>query len=148
MGFPCSSVAKDSACNAGDLGSIPGSGGSPGEEKWQPTPIFLPGKSQGQRSLVGPSLWSSPINIGSCCCCCFSRFTHVRVSLLPLWTAAGQAPLSVEFSKQEYQGGLPLPAPRDLSDPGIKPMSSVLQLDSLSLSHQGGPYRLLVLHKG
>ena len=30
-GFPCSSVGKQSACNAGDLGSIPGSGRSPGE---------------------------------------------------------------------------------------------------------------------
>ena len=29
-GFPCSSVGKESACNAGDLGSIPGSGRSPG----------------------------------------------------------------------------------------------------------------------
>ena len=29
--FPCSSVGKESACNAGDLGSIPGSGRSPGE---------------------------------------------------------------------------------------------------------------------
>ena len=31
MGFPHSSVSKESACNAGDLGSIPGSGRSPGE---------------------------------------------------------------------------------------------------------------------
>ena len=31
MGFPNSSVGKESACNAGDLGSIPGSGRSPGE---------------------------------------------------------------------------------------------------------------------
>ena len=31
MGFPHSSVGKESACNAGDLGSIPGSGRSPGE---------------------------------------------------------------------------------------------------------------------
>ena len=30
--FPCSSVGKESACNAGDLGSIPGLGRSPGEE--------------------------------------------------------------------------------------------------------------------
>ena len=30
-GFPCSSVGKESACNAGDLGSIPESGISPGE---------------------------------------------------------------------------------------------------------------------
>ena len=31
MGFPCSSVGKEPTCNAGDLGSIPGSGRSPGE---------------------------------------------------------------------------------------------------------------------
>ena len=28
-----------------------------GKRKWQPTPVFLPGKSQGQRSLVGCCLW-------------------------------------------------------------------------------------------
>ena len=31
---------------AGDVGSIPGSGRSPGESKWQFTPVFLPGESQ------------------------------------------------------------------------------------------------------
>ena len=31
-GFPCGSEGKEAACNAGDLGSIPGSGRSPGEE--------------------------------------------------------------------------------------------------------------------
>ena len=32
LGFPCSSAGKESACNAGDLGSIPGLGRSPGKE--------------------------------------------------------------------------------------------------------------------
>ena len=32
MGFPCGSAGKESACNVGDLGSIPGLGRSPGEE--------------------------------------------------------------------------------------------------------------------
>ena len=36
---------KESACPAGDLGLILGSGRSPGERKWQPTSVFLPGKS-------------------------------------------------------------------------------------------------------
>jgi len=36
MGFPCSSVSKESVCNAGDPGSIPGSGRSPGEENGNP----------------------------------------------------------------------------------------------------------------
>ena len=31
MGFPCSSAGKESTCNAGDTGSIPGSGRPPGE---------------------------------------------------------------------------------------------------------------------
>ena len=39
MGFPHSSVGKESACNAGDLGSIPGLGRSPGEEKGYPLNI-------------------------------------------------------------------------------------------------------------
>ena len=37
----------------GDLCSIPGSGRSPGEGNGKPTPVFLPGKSHGWRSLVG-----------------------------------------------------------------------------------------------
>ena len=36
MGFPQSSVGKESACNVGDLGSIPGLGRSPGEGKGYP----------------------------------------------------------------------------------------------------------------
>ena len=35
-GFPCSSAGKNSACNGGDLGSIPGLGRSPGEGKGYP----------------------------------------------------------------------------------------------------------------
>ena len=36
MGFPSGSAGKDSACNVGDLGSIPGLGRSPGEGKGYP----------------------------------------------------------------------------------------------------------------
>ena len=36
MGFPCGSAGKESACNAGDLGSIPGLGRSPEEGKGYP----------------------------------------------------------------------------------------------------------------
>ena len=45
-GFPGGSDGKESAWNAGDLGSIPGLGRSPGRRKWQPTPVSLPGKSR------------------------------------------------------------------------------------------------------
>ena len=47
-------------------------------------------------------------------------------SVIP-WTVAHQAPLSVEFSRQEYWSGLPFPSPGDLPNPGIKPGSPSLQ---------------------
>ena len=54
-GFSGGSDGKESACDAGDLGLIPGSGRSPWRRAWQPTPVFLPGESHGPRSLVGYS---------------------------------------------------------------------------------------------
>ena len=50
-GFPGGSDGKESACNAGDLGSTPGLGRSPGEGHG--TSVFLPGEFHGQGSLVG-----------------------------------------------------------------------------------------------
>ena len=41
------------------------------------------------------------------------------------WPIACQAPLSIEFPRQEYWHRLPLPTPRDLPDPGIKPAALV-----------------------
>ena len=41
-------------------------------------------------------------------------------------TRARQAPLSMEFLRQEYWSGLPFPSPGDLSNPGIKPGSPAL----------------------
>ena len=40
---------------------------------------------------------------------------------MTLWTETCQAPLSMEFSRQEYWSGLPCPSPGDLPDPGIEP---------------------------
>ena len=47
------------------------------------------------------------------------------------WTVVHQAPLSMEFSRQEYWSGEPFPSPGDLPDPGIEPRSPALQADSL-----------------
>ena len=55
--FPGGSDGKESACNAGDRGSIPGVRKFLWRRKWQSTPVFLPGKSHGGRSLVGCSPW-------------------------------------------------------------------------------------------
>ena len=72
----------------------------------------------------------------------FSRsiyfFSCVRL-FLTLWTVARQAFLSMEFSRQEYWSGSPVPFPGDLSDSGIEPRSPALQADSLPLIHQGSP---------
>ena len=55
--FPGGSDGKASVYSAGDLGSIPGVGKTPWRRKWQSTPVLLPGKSHGQRSVVGYSPW-------------------------------------------------------------------------------------------
>ena len=47
-------MVKNVPANAGDVGSIPVFGRW--RRKWQPTPVFLPGKSHGQKSLAGYSL--------------------------------------------------------------------------------------------
>ena len=61
-----------------------------------------------------------------------------RVRLfVTLWTVAHQAPLSMEFSRQEYWSGLPFPSPGDLPDPGIEPRSSAFQADALTSEPPG-----------
>ena len=55
MGFPSGSDSGESACDAGDLGSIPW------RREWLPSPVFLPREFHGQRSLVGYSPWGRRI---------------------------------------------------------------------------------------
>ena len=54
--IPCGSDGKESACSAGDLGSTPGSGRSPGKRNGYHS-VFLPGKSCELRRLAGYSPW-------------------------------------------------------------------------------------------
>ena len=56
-GFCGGSDRKEPACNAGDLGSVPGLGRFPWRREWQPTPVFLPGEFHRPKSLVGYSPW-------------------------------------------------------------------------------------------
>ena len=55
------------------------------------------------------------------------------------WTTAHQAPLPVEFSRQEYRSGLPFPSPGDLPGLGIEPGSPALEADSLPSELPGKP---------
>ena len=59
-GLPWWLCSKESTCNAGDagdLGVIPWVGKIPWRRKWQPTSVFLPGKSHGERGQVDRSPW-------------------------------------------------------------------------------------------
>ena len=67
-------------------------------------------------------------------------FGHLIMSdSVTAWTIAHQALLSIGFSRQEFWNGLPFPSPGDLHDPGTEHVSPALQVNSLSLNHQGSP---------
>ena len=53
------------------------------------------------------------------------------------WAVACQAPLSMEFFRQEYWSGLTFPSPGDLPDPGVEPRSPELQADPLQSEPPG-----------
>ena len=57
--------------------------------------------------------------------CVLSHFSRVSLFVTP-WNVACQAPLSREFSRQEYWSGLPCLPPRDFPDPGNEPRSPAL----------------------
>ena len=92
--------------------------------KWQPTPVFLPGESQGLGSMVGCPLWglteSDMTHMRACCM--LSHFSCVWL-FASLWTEHCQAPLSMGFSGQESWSGLAFPPPGHLPDPEFKPVS-------------------------
>ena len=62
--------------------------------------------------------------------CLLSSFSHAQLFAI-LLTMAGQAPLSMGFSRQEYWSGLPCPPSGNLPNPGIQPGSPALQAGSL-----------------
>ena len=62
------------------------------------------------------------MNVATVRACVLSHFSHVRLCAT-LWTAACQAPLSMEFSREEYWTGLPCPPPGHLPDLGMEPTS-------------------------
>ena len=71
--------------------------------------------------------------------CVYAKSLQSVLFFVTLWTIAGQDPLSMRFSRQEYWSGLPFPSPGDLLDPGIEPGSPTLQGDSLPSKPSGKP---------
>ena len=68
-------------------------------------------------------------------CIVTRALSHVKLFATP-WAVLCQAPLSMEFSKQEHGSGLPFPPPGDLPN---------LEADSLPLSHLGSPVQYKIL---
>ena len=131
--------------------------------KWQPTPMFFPGESQGRGSLVGCHQWGRTesdmteatqqqqqqqqqtvlislivfkYSQSMTMVTIFILLDHTKYSFHSTWAkslqscptlcnpkgrGAYQAPLSMEFSRQEYWSELPCPPPGNPPDPGVKP---------------------------
>ena len=75
------------------------------------------------------------------CMCNLSHFSHVLLIVI-LWNVIYQTPLSIGFTRKEYWSGLPWPPPKDLPDPGIKPLSPAApawKVDFLTTEWPGKP---------
>ena len=104
-GLPCSSNGKESACNTGDPGSIPGSGRSSVEGNGNPL------QNSCLESPMDRGAWRATIH-GIAKSQTGLRDLTCRVRLLATpWTTAYQAPPSMGFSRQEYWSGVLLPSP-------------------------------------
>ena len=82
-----------------------------------------------------------------------SSFSRVQLCVTP-WTVAGQAPLSMGLSRQEYWSGLPFPSPEDLPDSEIEltsPISPALAggffTTSTTREAQSGALRICISNK-
>ena len=71
------------------------------------------------------------------CCCLIAKLCPTL--LRPHGLKPARLFYPWDFPRQDYWSGVPLPSPRDLPDPGIKPVSPELQADSLPLSRKGSP---------
>ena len=130
ISFPGGSDGKESARNAGDLSSIPGSGRSPGERNGYAFQYSGLDNSMDRRAWQATVHGVTTVHNWVTFTLTFHFIIKLLIFVTP-WTVVHQAPLSMEFSRQEYWSGLPFPSPRGLPDPGIEPGCPALQADSL-----------------
>ena len=86
------------------------------------------------RSIPGSKAWSYRLHS-------VSLDTQLCPTLATTWTVDRQAPLSIGFSRKEYWSGLPFPSPEDFPNPGTKPGSPALQVDSLPIEPEESPHK-------
>ena len=79
---------------------------------------------------IGFSIHTLCVCVSVCVCVCVCARAPAQAQTLScvrlfatLCTVAPQAPLSMEFSREEYWSGFPFPTLENLPDPGIEPMS-------------------------
>ena len=123
MGFPGGSDGKESTCNAGDLGSIPGLERSLGGGHGNPLQYSCLENSHGPRTLAGYSPWD-----------------HKESDTTERLSTHTQGNKWSLFSRQEHWSGLPFPSPMH----EVKSDSEVAQsCPTLSDPHELQPTRLL-----
>ena len=83
-----------------------------------------------------------------CVCVCVFMLTQLWPIPCDLMDCSLQAPLSMEYSRQEYQSGLPFHTPKDLPDPRIEPKSlaspAVAKKKFFTTAPPGKPMKLLL----
>ena len=141
----------------------------PWRRKWQPTPVLLPRKSHGRRSLVSMGSqrvrhdWATSLSFliqYSCCLYkrklghkCTWRKAHAKAQRDGCCCLVAEScpTLFDPIPRQGYWSGLPFPSPGDLLDPGIEPVSPSLssrvfcggsaEREGSHLQTKGGPLR-------
>ena len=115
--------------------------------KWQPTPVFFPRKSHGQRTLVGYSPWGHKESDSNWAHYSFCVHAKEWCPTATLWTVALQALPSMGFSRQEHWNRFPCPPPGDLPNPGLKTwvffISCIVRWVVYHWSHLGSPFFFL-----
>ena len=95
---------------------------SPYPASWKCSSVISLGDHLHPWRLNSNTTLSTKLVLPSWCACTLSCFSRVWL-FVTLWTVAHQAPLSLQFSRQEYWSGLTCPSLGDLLNPGIKPAS-------------------------
>ena len=116
LGFPCGSAGKESTCNAGDLGSIPGLGRSPGEGRGYPLQYSglenSMDRGPGRLQFMGLQSWTRLSN--------FTFYTFTLLTIILEWAA-------IPFSRGIF--------PTQGLNPGLPHCRQILY----QLSHKGSP---------